>query len=175
MVGQHAARRGIHLGAQPNCVARALAAQVEVAVLEPRFLAGGLVELERQRRALAQHRQRRRVDLDVAGRDVGVGVALGPDLDDALDGDAELGAQPVRLLEHVGLAEHHLRDARGVAQIDEDDTAVVTPARHPSGQRHLLTGVGGPQRTGGVTAQHEILLAKWGWDRLLSLEVPVHG
>ena len=72
-----------------------------------------------------------------------------------VDGDAELGAQPVRLLEHVGVAEHHLRHAGGVAQVDEDDAAVVAPPRHPSGQRHRLTGVGGPQRTGGMTAQHE--------------------
>ncbi len=109
VLGQHAAGGGVHLGAQPDCVAGAFAAQVEVAVLEPGFLACGLVELERQRRALAEHRQRRCVDLDVAGGDVGVGVALGAGLDDAVDGDAELGAQPVRLLEDVRVAEHHLR------------------------------------------------------------------
>ena len=158
VLGQHAARGGIHLGAQPDCVAGALAAQIQVAVLQPRFLAGGLVELERQRRALPQHRQRRRVDLDVAGGDFRVGVALGPDLDDAVDGDAELGAQPVRLRQHVGLAEHHLRHPGGVAQVDEDDAAVVAATRHPAGQRHLLTGIGGPQRTGGMTAQHEYSL-----------------
>ena len=43
--------------------------------------------------------------------DLGVGVALGADLDDAVDGDAELGAQPVRLRQHVSVAEHHLRHA----------------------------------------------------------------
>ena len=79
------------------------AAQVEVAVLQPRLLPRGLVELERQWRALAQHRQRRRVDLDVTGGDVGVGVALGAGLDDALDGDAELGPQPMRLFEDARL------------------------------------------------------------------------
>ena len=91
----------------------------------------------------------------VAGGDVGVGVALGPGLDDAVDGDAELRAQPVRLRQHVGVAEHHLRHPGRVAQIDEDDAAVVAATRHPAGQRHLLTGIGGPQRTGGMTAQHE--------------------
>ena len=39
---------------------------------------------------------------------------------------------------------------------DAQAAAVVASARHPSGQGHRLTGVGGPQRTGGVAAQHEI-------------------
>ena len=90
-------------------VAGTLAPQIQIAVFQARFLARDLVELERQRRALPEHRQRRRVDLDVAGGDLRVGVALWPHLDDALDGDAELGAQPVRGLQHVGVAEHHLR------------------------------------------------------------------
>ncbi len=89
------------------------------------------------------------------GGDFGVGVALGPDLDDTVDGDAELGAQPVRLGQHVALAEHHLRHPGRVAQIDEDDAAVVAATRHPAGQRHLLPGIGGPQRTGGMSAQHK--------------------
>ena len=76
--------------------------------------------------------------------DLRVGVALGSDLDDALDRDAELGAQPVRGLQHVGLAEHHLRHPGGIAQVDEDHAAVVAAAGDPTGQRHLLTGIGGP-------------------------------
>ena len=155
VVGQHLARGGIDLGAQPNCRAGPVAAQIQVAVLQPRFLTGGLIELERQRRTLPQHGQRCRVDLDLTGGDLRVRVALGPDLDDAVDGDAELRPQPVRLRQHVGLAEHHLRHPRRVAQVDEDDAAVVAATRHPTGQGHLLPGVGGPQRTGGMTAQHE--------------------
>ena len=98
---QHTPGGGIHLGAQPDCVARALATQIQVAVAQPRLLAGGLVELERQRRALPQHRQRCGVDLDVTGGDLGVRVALGPDLYDAGDGDTELGTKPVGLCENV--------------------------------------------------------------------------
>ena len=153
--GQHLAGGGIRLGAQPDRTARAIAAQIQVAVLQPRLFACGLVELERQRRALPQHGQRRGVDLDVAGGDFGIGVALGPDLDDTVDRDAELGAQPVRLGQHVTLAEHHLRHAGCVAQIDEDDAAVVAATRHPAGEGHLLPGIGGPQRTGGMCAQHK--------------------
>ena len=71
------------------------------------------------------------------------------------DQHAELGPQPVRLLQDVGIAEHHLGVSGSVPQVDEDDAAVVTPTRHPSCQRHRLAGIGGPQRTGGMTAQHE--------------------
>ena len=106
---QYTPRGCIDLGPQPNRGGRTLAPQIEIAVFQPRFLARDLVELERQRCALPEDGQRRGVDLDVAGGDLRVGVALGPHLDDALDGDAELGAQPVRGLQHVGVAEHHLR------------------------------------------------------------------
>jgi hypothetical protein len=136
-------------------VAGTVAAEVEVPVLQPHFLARGLVELERQCRALTEHGQRRGVDLDVAGGDLGVGVALGPESRRRPDRDTELGAQPVRLGQHVSAAEHDLCHAGGVAQIDEDDAAVVAASSHPAGQRHRLTGVGRPQRTGGMTAQHE--------------------
>ena len=85
--------------------------QIEIAVLEPGLLACLLVELERQRSALPQHGQRRRIDFDLARGDFGVGVALRPDLDDTFNGDAELRTQPVRVRQHVGIAEHHLRYA----------------------------------------------------------------
>jgi len=111
--------------------------------------------LERQRSAFAQHRQLDGVDLDVAGGDVGVGVAFGPRLDDAFDRHAELRPKAVRLLEHHCVAEHHLRDTRRIAQIDEDDSTVVTTPRHPSGKCDRLIHISGPQRTGGMAAQHE--------------------
>ena len=59
--------------------AGARAAQVEVAVLEPGLLADGdpLVDLERQRRRRVEHLDERGDDLDLAGGQVGVDVALG--------------------------------------------------------------------------------------------------
>ena len=83
------------------------------------------------------------------------GAAFRADLDDTGNGDAELGAQPVRLGQHVGVAEHHLCDPGRVAQVDEDDAAMIAAASHPARQRHLLPGVATPQRTRGVTAQHK--------------------
>ena len=143
--GQYIARRRIYLGAQTNCVSGAVTAQVEVAIAQPDLLACGLVELERERCTLPQHSQRRRVDFDLAGGDLRVGVTFRTDLDDTLDCHAELGAQAMGLSQHVVGAKHHLGNPCGVAQVDEDHPAVVAPTRDPPGQRHLLTGVGGPQ------------------------------
>jgi hypothetical protein len=126
-----------------NRIAGTFAAQIEVAVLQPSLFTGCLVELERKRCALPQYRQPRRVDLDGPGGNLRVLVALGSDLDDALDRDAELGAQPVSGFEYSAVAEHHLRHPGRVAQVNEDHAAVVAATRDPAGQRHLLTGVGG--------------------------------
>jgi hypothetical protein len=46
---------------------------------------------------------------------------------------------------HVVGAEYHLRGAGRVAKVDEDHPAVVAPTRHPSGQSHLVTRIGGAQ------------------------------
>ncbi|GAA3095804.1 hypothetical protein GCM10020001_009950 [Nonomuraea salmonea] len=106
---------------------------------------------ERQRRRLAQHLDRVGHHLDGAGGQLGVLVALGPHPDLADDLHAVFGAQVVGV---VLLAEDHLRRAGGVAQVDEDDTAVVTAARHPSCERHLLPGVLLAERPGGMRADH---------------------
>lgn len=114
-------------------------------MLEPGFLAGGLVELKRQSGRLIENRQPRRVDLDGPGGQIGILIAFGANLDDTGDRHAELGPQTVRLLQDSGVAEHHLRHPGGVAQVDEDDTAVVTSTRHPTGKRDAEPGVVSPQ------------------------------
>ncbi len=144
---QHRARSGIHPGTQSNRRSGVVAAQIEVAVLQSQLLTRRFVQLKRQRRTFAQHGQRRGVDLDLAGGDLRVGVAFRADLDDAGHRYAEFRTQPVSLRQHLsvlGVAEHHLCDARSVPQIDEDHAAVVAAASHPAGQCHLLPGVAFP-------------------------------
>lgn len=70
------------------------------------------------------------------------------------DDDAVLRAQSVGAVEHTGIAEHDLDEPGGVAEVDEDHPTVVAAPGHPARQGYLLAGVGGPQRTGGMTAQH---------------------
>ena len=153
--GQDRPGRGVDPRTQPDRVAgSAFSTHIQVAVFQPGFLPGRFVKLEGQWCALSQHRQCGRVDLDISGGDLSVGITLGPDLDHTGDDDAELCAQPVRLFEHAGIPEHHLGDTGGIAKVDEDHPAVVTAAGHPARQGDLLAGIGGPQRTGGMTAQH---------------------
>jgi hypothetical protein len=56
----------------------------------------------------------------------------------------------VRLL----LADHHLCVAGGVAEVEEDDPAVVTAAGDPAGESDRGTGVGRAERAGVVGAKH---------------------
>ena len=145
VVREHGAGRGVDLGPQPDGVTRALTAQVQVAVLQARFLTGLVVELERQRRALVEHLELGDVDLDRAGGDLEVLVALGTDLDHAGDLDAVLRAQTVSLLGDGALPEHHLGDTGRVTQIDEDHPAVITTPGNPTGEGYGLLGLLGSQ------------------------------
>ena len=45
---------------------------------------------------------------------------------------------------------HELHDARAIAQVDEDEAAVVAPTSDPARQRQLAAGVLGAR----LTAQH---------------------
>ena len=131
---------------------RALPAQVEVAVPVADVVAGGLVGLdrERQRRGRRQHPQLGGDHLDLTGRQLGVLVALRPAAHLAGDQHAELVAQRVRLL----LADDDLDVPRGVAEVEEDDPAVVAAAGHPAGEGDGGAGVGRAQRAGVVGAEH---------------------
>ncbi len=111
---EHGACRGVDLGPQPDGVTGSLTAQVQVAVLQARFLTGLIVQLERQRRALVEDLEVGDVDLDGPGGDLEVLVALGTHLDHTGHLDAVLRAQPVSLLGGGTLPEDHLGDTRRV-------------------------------------------------------------
>src|SRR6476659_10212995 len=50
-------------------------------------------------------------------------------------------------LRRLGRIENDLRSSPSVAQVDEDEAAVVTAARHPTVELHLATFVIRPDRT----------------------------
>ena len=135
-----------------------LAAQVEVAVLEPERLVDlgvGIVDVERRRLRLVEDLDAGRLDLDLAGRELrvlGARQALrdGPD-----DGHHELGPhEAARLVggRCIGPVDDHLGDPVPVPEVEEDQAALVAPAVHPAGQSDLAPGVGRAQLAARVRA-----------------------
>jgi citrate lyase beta subunit len=153
---QHLAGHPVHLASQPQRRTRALAAQVEVAVLEPHLLVHRsrlvFLDRERQRRRLVEDLHLAGDDLDLAGRQVRVRVALRTRRDGADDLQAVLGSQPVRGLL---VPDHHLDGAAGVPEVDERHAAVIAPPRHPARQDDGLPGVLSAQRACGMGTDHE--------------------
>ena len=144
------ARGAVELRAHEEVLLQRRAAQIEVAVLEAHRLAGVGVVADRERRRLGAREdvQPGRLDLDLAGRQLGVDVVAARD-DAAGDADAELGAQlageRVRLGVDVG-AEDDLGDAAAIAQIDEDAAAVIAARGDPAHEDDLaVADVGGAQ------------------------------
>ena len=122
-----------------------VAAQVEPAVPEAQRLVDVLlVELERQRRRAREDAQRVDLDLDLAGRQVRVD-RLGRARDDlALGLQDELVADLVRDRGRLGRAlrvDDELQLPGVVAQVDEDEAAVVAARVGPAGDGQPLADV----------------------------------
>ena len=83
-------------------------------------------------------------ELDVAGRQLVVARRLAAR--DELPARAHDALEPQRLRGGVRLGralgvDHELHDARAVAQVDEDEVAVVAPPADPARERQLAAGV----------------------------------
>jgi hypothetical protein len=87
---QHRAHRRRDLRAQLQRVGARLPTQVQIAVGEPGLLVRLVIELKRQHLAWGEHREARRLDLDLARGDRLVDVARGALADDARDPHAGL-------------------------------------------------------------------------------------
>ena len=132
-----------------------LAPQVEEAVLEPHFLRIFLIAEHRHRQFAGrpQHLDLGDVDLDRAGRQLGIFGAGGTAAHLAVDPHHPFGAQRLGDLERraVGIG-HHLGQAVMVAQVDEQHAAMVADAVAPAGQPHVLADVAVAERAAGVGA-----------------------
>jgi hypothetical protein len=143
-------------------VAHRRPAQVEIAVLEAELVRGEVLvrESHRQRLGLVQHLELGRDHLDVSGGAIRVAGLLRPRAHASRDADDPLGAEGVGPGEErlVLGAQHHLRDAVAVAQVDEQHAAVVAPGLHPAAEHDLFFRVLDPELAAGVGTQHDRLL-----------------
>ena len=131
-----------HLRAQGDVPLQLLAAQVEPAVAQTQRLVDVLlVELERQRRRAADDLELLDLELDLARRHVRVDGLRAPRDERSLGTEHELVPDLVRELGRLGRelrVDHELRDPAAVAQVDEDQAAVVAAACDPAGEDELL-------------------------------------
>ena len=137
-----------HLRAQADVALEPRAAEVEPPVPEPQRLVDVLlVELERERGAARDDLERVHLELDLACRQLRVDRPRRAGDDLALGAEDELVPDlvhhGVRLERALGV-DHELADPGAVAQVDEDEPAVVAPRVHPAGEDQALADVLGP-------------------------------
>ena len=132
-----------------------LAAQIEETIRQPDFFRIFLVAEHRHRQFAGgtQHFDLGDVDLDGAGRQVGVLGAGGALAHVAVDPHHPLRAQLLRVLEgrrvRIG---YHLSDAVMVAQVDEQQATMIADTMAPAGEPDLFADVAFAQRAAGVGA-----------------------
>ena len=137
------------VGVQP------VAPQIEEAVLEPDLLRILLIAEHRHRQLIGrpQHLDLADVDLDLAGRHLGILGAGRAASHLAVDPHHPFGAQRFDLLERRAVRiGDHLAQAVVVAQVDEENAAVVAHAMHPAGEPDLFVDVALAERAAGVGA-----------------------
>jgi len=143
------AQRGDDLAAQHDVAMQLVLAQVEEAVLEPQLLRRGVVlDMDRDGQRLGHrlHHHLGGVELDLAGGEPRVHRRRLARHDLAADRDHALGPHRLGDLEdRAGDVEHHLGHAIMVAQVDEQQIAVVALALDPAGQADLLADMLRPQ------------------------------
>ncbi len=130
---------------EPQVALHPLASQVEVAVAEADALVDVLlVDLERERLGARDDLELVDLQLDLAGRQVRVDRVGRTRGDLALGPDHELVPDLVRDLGGPGRSvrvDHQLCQTRLVAEVDEDQAAVVTPPGGPAREREALPDV----------------------------------
>ncbi|MNQ77402.1 hypothetical protein D3C85_922680 [compost metagenome] len=144
-----------HLGAQDDVLVQGLAAQIQEAVLEADFLRILRLAKDRQRQfgGFRQHFNGQDADFDLAGGQVGVG-GFGRAADHfAVDLDDAFGAQALDSFKARRLrVQHQLGQAVVVAQVDEQQAAVVALAVNPARQTNIRARIRRTEGAAGMGA-----------------------
>ena len=155
---QELAHQARDLEPQFRQFAHPLASQVEVAMGQTDRLVDVAVRGDLERRWLGGRQNLdpfNLADFDLAGCQVGVGRSGGAFPDLAGYGQYKFGAHARGRFMRFGVViavDRDLGDAVAVAQVDEDEAALIAPAVHPAVEDDGRAGVGAPQRAAGVGA-----------------------
>ena len=136
---------GDHPGAQQDVAVDALAAQIEEAVGEPQILAGILIAVDLERQHLGRGLQLIGLDaqLDLAGRKLRIDRLGRARHEPAGEGDDAFHPHRFDLAEERARGiDDALRDAVVIAQVDEQQIAVIALAVDPAGEAHRAAGIG---------------------------------
>ena len=145
-----------HPAAEHQAALHRLAPDVEVAVLEPDALVDrgvGLVDVERRGLGLGQDLDLGRLEFDGARRELRVLRAGEPWRDGSRDRDDELGSDPACLFVGRGgvrLVDDDLGDPVPIAQVEEDQLAVVTAAVDPAREARGRSRIADPELAAGM-------------------------
>ena len=121
--------------------------EVQIAIAQAGVLAGldAVLDLERRGDGRIEYLGVVGQDLDLAGRELGVGGLLATSAHDAVDLDGPLGTHGLGDLKGIAVGvlgvEGELRDALAVAKVAEDKAAVVAATAHPTGEGDLFAHV----------------------------------
>ena len=139
------AHRGHHVRAQFHVLLQLFTAQIEIAILQARFLRIFLITEHHQRQfgCSAQDFDVANEHLNFARWDFGVHQALVARHDVAINADTPLRTHLFDLGKYraIGIG-HDLRDAVMIAQIDEQKPAMIAHAVDPTGKTHGLAYIG---------------------------------
>ena len=168
-LGEEPAHEEDDFVAQADDLGDAGAAQVDVAVAEPHKLVdlALVVHGEGGREGLVQDLDARGEDLDLARGHVTVDGLGRAAADRPLDGEHPLGAGSMGGLVGLGVlrVDDDLDNAVRVAEVEEDEAAVVAAAVDPAGEAHGAALVGDGQVTGIGVFEHESSLPRGGFQR----------
>ena len=121
--------------------------EVQIAIAQTGILAGldAVLDLERRSDGSVEHLGVVGQDLNLAGRELGVGGLLATGAHDAVNLDGPLGTHGLGDLKGVAVGvlgvEGKLRDALAVAKVAENKAAVIAATAHPTGEGNLFAHV----------------------------------
>ena len=155
-VVQRGANSKGEIGAQAKASGHLGTAKVQVAIAQARILGGldAVLDLERRGLGTVEHGGVVDEDLDLAGCEPGVHRVVTAVAHDTVNANGPLGTHGLGDLESIAIGvlgvEVDLRDALTVAQVAEDQAAMIAAAAHPTGEGDLLADVGGAKLAAGV-------------------------